>query len=110
MAPVQIWAMGLAMPLPAMSGAEPCTGSNIDGYSFSGLMLPPGAIPIEPGDGRAEIGEDVAEEVRRHHHVEPVRVLDEVGGQDVDVELVGLHVRVFARRSAAKRSSQNGML
>src|SRR6266508_1378371 len=48
MAPVQIWAMGLAMPLPAMSGAEPCTGSNMDGYSFSGLMLPPGAIPMEP--------------------------------------------------------------
>jgi hypothetical protein len=31
-----------------MSGAEPCTGSNIDGYSFSGLMLPPGAMPIDP--------------------------------------------------------------
>jgi len=48
MAPVQIWAIGLAMPLPAMSGAEPCTGSNMDGCSFSGLMLPPGAIPIDP--------------------------------------------------------------
>ena len=31
-----------------MSGAEPWTGSNIDGYSFSGLILPPGASPIEP--------------------------------------------------------------
>src|SRR5205807_1943700 len=47
-APVQIWAIGLATPRPAMSGAEPCTGSNIDGYSRSGLMLPPGARPIEP--------------------------------------------------------------
>src|ERR1044072_8336416 len=48
MAPVQIWAMGLAIPLPAMSGAEACTGSNIDGYAFAGLMSPPGAMPIEP--------------------------------------------------------------
>jgi len=31
MAPDQIWPRGLAMPCPAMSGAEPCTGSNIEG-------------------------------------------------------------------------------
>jgi aerobic C4-dicarboxylate transport protein len=30
-APDQICPIGLAMPCPAMSGAEPCTGSNIDG-------------------------------------------------------------------------------
>src|ERR1700722_6327475 len=47
-AAVQIWPMGLAMPFPAMSGAEPCTGSNIEGNSRSGLMLAPGAMPIEP--------------------------------------------------------------
>ncbi len=47
-APDQIWPIGLAMPRPAMSGAEPCTGSNIDGYSRSGLMLADGAMPIEP--------------------------------------------------------------
>jgi hypothetical protein len=33
-APDQIWPMGLAMPCPAMSGAEPCTGSK----ARSGLM------------------------------------------------------------------------
>src|SRR5579871_2694403 len=33
---------------PGDVGAEPCTGSNIDGYSRSGLMLPEGAMPIEP--------------------------------------------------------------
>src|ERR1700737_29190 len=47
-APDQIWPIGLAMPRPAMSGAEPCTGSTIEGYSRSGLMLPEGAMPIEP--------------------------------------------------------------
>src|SRR5437763_8824189 len=35
-APDQIWPMGLAIPCPAMSGAEPCTGSNMDGNSRSG--------------------------------------------------------------------------
>src|SRR6185503_2477068 len=40
--------MGLAMFFPAMSGAEPCTGSNSDGYSRSGLMLAEGAMPMVP--------------------------------------------------------------
>ena len=48
MAPDQIWPIGLAIHLPAMSGAEPCTGSNIEGNLRSGLMLPDGATPIEP--------------------------------------------------------------
>src|SRR5208283_4657831 len=31
MLPHQIWPIGFATPFPAMSGAEPCTGSNMDG-------------------------------------------------------------------------------
>src|SRR6266849_2577368 len=48
MAPDQICATGLAMPFPAMSGAEPWTGSNIEGNSRSGFILAEGASPIDP--------------------------------------------------------------
>ncbi len=48
MAAVQTAATGLATPLPATSGAEPCTGSNIDGYVPSGLILVEGTMPMEP--------------------------------------------------------------
>ena len=36
------------MFLPAMSGAEPCTGSNSEGNLRSGFRLPDGARPIVP--------------------------------------------------------------
>src|SRR5271165_5895086 len=36
------------MNFPAMSGADPCTGSNIEGNFRSGLMLADGAMPIDP--------------------------------------------------------------
>ena len=41
-------ASGFAIFLPAMSGAEPCTGSKMDGAVRSGLMLPDAAMPIVP--------------------------------------------------------------
>ena len=94
-APDQIWPIGLAMPLPAMSGAEPCTGSNIDGNSRSGLRLADGAMPIVPVTAGPEVGEDVAEQVRADDDVEPVGVQHEVRGEDVDVVLVGPDVRIL---------------
>lgn len=48
MAPDQTWPMGLAMPLPAMSGALPWTGSKRLGKVPSGLMLAEGATPMVP--------------------------------------------------------------
>ena len=52
-APDQIAPIGFAIPWPAMSGADPCTGSNIDGNSRSGFRLPDGAMPIEPATAAA---------------------------------------------------------
>ena len=40
MAAERMAAVGLAMPLPAMSGAEPWIGSNMDGNSLHALMQP----------------------------------------------------------------------
>ena len=48
MAPAQICPIGFAIFFPAMSGADPWTGSNKDGKSFSGLIFPEGATPIVP--------------------------------------------------------------
>ena len=52
-APDQIAPIGFAMPWPAMSGADPCTGSNIEGNSRSGFRFPEGAMPIEPATAAA---------------------------------------------------------
>src|SRR5690606_18164037 len=51
--------------------------------------------PDAAGNRRTEIGEDVAEEIRADHHVEPVRMVDEMRRQDVDVELVRLDVWII---------------
>ena len=56
----QIIAIGLAMPLPAMSGAEPCMGSNMDGYRLSGLRLAPAAKADASLYGCAFVCENVA--------------------------------------------------
>ena len=45
------------------------------------------------GAGRAEIGEDVAEQIGADHDVEPVRMQHEIRGENVDVVLVPLHPR-----------------
>ncbi len=48
----RIAAIGFAMFWPAISGAEPCTGSNMLGppmlLTWSGLMLPDAAMPMPP--------------------------------------------------------------
>src|SRR5207248_749267 len=44
----QMAPIGLARPWPAMSGADPCTGSNMEGQCFSGLRLPEAHSPSDP--------------------------------------------------------------
>ena len=47
-------AVGSASPLPAMSGALPCTGSNIDGFTRVASMLPLAASPMPPHTAAAK--------------------------------------------------------
>ena len=77
-APDQIWPIGLAMRLPAMSGAEPCTGSNIDGKLALRIEVGRRRDADRAGHGRPQIGQDVAEQVGADDDIEPVRVLHEV--------------------------------
>ena len=50
---------------------------------------------------RADIGQDVAELVGRHHHVELLRRRDELHRDRVDHHLLERHVRILARDLAA---------
>ena len=52
-APDQSVPIGLAMPRPAMSKAEPWIGSNIEGAARSGFRFAVGAIPSEPASAAA---------------------------------------------------------
>ena len=54
MAAVRIEARGFAIPLPAMSGADPWIGSNIDGVVRSGLK--PGEEIVVNGLARVRPG------------------------------------------------------
>ncbi len=82
---------------PAMSGAEPCTGSNIEGVVRSGLMLPRRREADAAGDGAGEVGDDVAEEVVGDDHVEARRVGGQEDRRRVDVEVVDGHVGELRR-------------
>ena len=81
-------AVGSAMPWPAMSGALPCTGSNIDGLVRVGVDVAAGGQPDAAADRGGQVGDDVAEQVVGDDHVEAARVGDHVDGGGVDV-LVG---------------------
>ena len=73
-APAQTAPTGFASDRPAMSGADPCTGSNRPGPVPVGRDVRARREAHPALDGGADVGDDVAEEVRRHHHVEPLRL------------------------------------
>ena len=95
-------ASGLAIPCPAMSGAEPWTGSKTPGPPSP--RLADGQHPERAGDHRRLVAEDVAEHVLGDDHVEPRRSGDELHRGVVDQQVVELDVGVVARRRSLTTS------
>ena len=74
-APAQTAAMGFAMPRPAMSGADPWIGSNIDGAAPLGIEVGAGGEAEAAREGGPEVGQDVAEQVGPDDDVEGLRMV-----------------------------------
>ena len=87
-----------------MSGAEPCTGSNIEGKSPDGVDVPARGEADAAGDGGGEVGEDVAEEVVGDDHVEALGLGDEEDRRGVDVQVVGGDLGVLRGRPCRRCS------
>ena len=68
-----------------MSGAEPCTGSNIEGARALGVDVGRGGEAEAALDRRAEVGQDVAEEVGGDHDVEALGRHHHAGAHRVDM-------------------------
>ena len=78
-------AVGFAMSWPAMSGALPWTASNT-AVSVADVRARHDAEPAdEPG---AQVGDDVAVQVRQHDHVELLGLHHELHARGVDDPLV----------------------
>ncbi len=92
-----------------MSGAEPCTGSNIEGNLRSGLMLPEGATPIDP------VSAGPRSDRMSPNRLEPTTTSNQSGLRTkcaVRMSMWYWSALMFGYflRIASKRSSQNGMV
>ena len=88
-------ASGLAMPWPAMSGAEPCTGSYRPGPPSPETGR--GQQADRAGDHRGLVREDVAEHVLGQDHVEVGRPRYQLHGRVVDQHVLERDARVVRR-------------
>ena len=98
-------ASGLAIPCPAMSGAEPWTGSNSPGVPGSPERRAR-QHPDRAGDHRRLVAEDVAEHVLGDDHVEVARGGDELHRGVVDEQVLERHVGSRAATSTHDRAPQ----
>ena len=84
---------GLAMPFPAMLGAEPWTGSKSE--VLAGVDVGGGGEAEAAGELGGEVADDVAEEIVGDDDVELAGVADEFHGEGVDIKVAGVDVGIF---------------
>ena len=93
--PESIIAIGLTLFWPAYFGAEPCVGSK----TAASLAEVRAGREAEAADqAGAEVGDDVAVEVRQHEHVVLLGPLHELHREVVDDAVVELDVASSPRR------------
>ena len=97
MAPAHMAPIGLAIPWPTMSGAEPCTGSNIDGCSRAGLRFADGAIAMVPVHAGPRSDRISPKQVAADDDIKVIGHAHEVSREYVDVILVELDVGIAFR-------------
>ena len=73
------------MPWPAMSGADPWTGSKSDGLTPVGVDVGRRGDPDAAHQRGRQVGQQVAEQVAADDDVETARVADQAGQQGVQV-------------------------
>src|ERR1039458_2369905 len=89
---------GFALFCPAMSGAEPCTGSYRPVKAPDGRRSPSeaeGSLPMEPRQNRALVAQDVAEHILGDNDVEARRVQHQLHGAVVHQNMLQFDVRVI---------------
>ena len=72
-----------------------------------GIGVRAGGQPQPAGDNAAQVRQQIAEQIRRHDHVEPLRTANKVHRHRVAVLLVGDHARVIATHLLPRISSHS---
>jgi len=81
---------GLAIFFPAIGGAEPCTGSNIEVFPDAGWRSRPSEAALQSG---GEIGDDIAEHIICDDDVEAARIAHHLHAERVDVHVLRFDLR-----------------
>ena len=99
--------IGLAMPRPTRSSADPWTGSNIEGKRPSRWRLALGRHAETAGERAREVGEDVAVQVRGDQDVDRAGIEHQTRGRRIDQQRLELRPRGESSPTSATTRSQS---